>query len=100
MYEYENDALTPFELSVMEAKKERERVAILAILSAKNQRLKSIKASIEGPLKEAEDAMYEKTQSVLPNNLKSGLNGQAAKAVDAYLKAISRPHFENPVKRG
>jgi hypothetical protein len=44
--------------------------------------------------------MYDKTQTVLPQNLEYGLNGKIATSTDTYLKSIPQPNFTTPVKRG
>lgn len=97
---YPTDAVTIFDLKVREAQKERERIAIQAILATKNQRLSTVKTASATQLDEAAEAMYEKTNVILPQSLKYGLEGAAAKSATASLKAMPRPNFATPVKRG
>lgn len=97
---YFTDAVSVFDLKLREAQKARERVAIQAVLNTKKQRITAVKTRSDAQLKEAAEAMHNKTQTVLPKNLENGLRGKVALSADSYFKSIPRPNFTTPVKRG
>ncbi|MGK0552060.1 hypothetical protein ACSFB8_09180 [Enterococcus faecalis] len=97
---YPDDAVSIFDLRVQEAQQKRERIALQTILTAKIPKITAIKSTSTQQLKDAEIAMYDKTQNILPQNLQGGLQGAAATSAQTFFKKIARLHLSSPVKRG
>ena len=49
---------------------------------------------------EISEAMFQQTNSVLPNALKGALQGKSAESADKYLKEYKKPALKTPVKEG
>lgn len=80
--------------------KARERAAIQALITAKKIRISDTKQTSTTTLEELSEAMFQQTNSVLPNALKGALQGKGAEAAEKYLKEGKKPILETPVKGG
>lgn len=78
--------------------KAREREAINALITAKKGRISTTKQTSTSTLEELAEAMYQQTNSRLPNALKGALEGKGAEAAENYLKQLSKPTLKTPVK--
>lgn len=80
--------------------KERERVAIQALILAKESRIAQTKLTSIESLKEISEGMYQQTSNGLPSTLKDALEGESAVAAEQYVKQMKQPTLVTPVKRG
>ncbi|MGH2311038.1 5-bromo-4-chloroindolyl phosphate hydrolysis family protein, partial [Enterococcus faecalis] len=88
--------LTKKELEVEQ--KARERVAIQTVITAKKTRITTTKQNTTPSLKELSEAMFQQTNSALPNALNGALQGKSAESAEKFLKGSQRPNLKTPVK--
>ncbi|EOK00968.1 hypothetical protein WOQ_00700 [Enterococcus faecalis EnGen0340] len=79
-------------------KKARERVAIQTVITAKKTRIITTKQNTTASLKELSEAMFQQTNSALPNALNGALQGKSAESAEKFLKGRQRPNLKTPVK--
>ncbi|WP_142422223.1 hypothetical protein [Enterococcus durans] len=93
-------AAKAFQEELEREQKARERVTIQAVITAKKIRISTIKQSSMTRFEEISEAMFQQTNSVLPNALKGALQGKSAESADKYLKEYKKPALKTPVKEG
>lgn len=49
-------------------------------------------------MKELSEAMFQQTNSALPNALNGALQGKSAESAEKFLKGSQRPNLKTPVK--
>ena len=89
-----------FQLKLEQAKKNQERWAIRAIITAKQARISKERQLSTKTLNELTDALYQQSSNSLPNFLKGALEGEAADAAKNSLTKIKKATLITPVKRG
>lgn len=80
--------------------KERERVAIRALILAKESRITQTWLTSIESLKEISEGMYQQTNTVLPSTLRGALEGKSADAAEQSIRQMKKPTLVTPVRRG
>lgn len=80
--------------------KERERVAIQALILAKESRIAQAKLTSIESLKEISEGMYQQTNSVLPSTLKGALEGESAVAKRTVCQTNETTNIAHTCEKG
>lgn len=75
--------------------KARERVAIQTVITAKKTRITTTKQNTTASLKELSEAMFQQTNSALPNALNGALQGKSAESAEKFFKRKPETKFKN-----
>lgn len=82
-----------------EAMKAQERLAIKAIIKAKESTIKSKGKTLSTKLTDQTTKMKNFSGQTIVSNFKEGLTGQSAEAAEAYLKSSKcNPNLKSPIK--
>ncbi|MFD2306958.1 hypothetical protein [Enterococcus termitis] len=86
------------QLKLKQERKNQERIAIKAIITAKKARLGTTRQNSTSTLNELAEAMYQQSNSILPGALEGALQGNSATSAKQSLTQLAKPTFKTPVK--